>query len=123
VYSIQHYASLLGRFFSPVSPTYKTDRHDIAEILLKVALSTIKPTSQPTNISGEATKLSFEVLMFDVVLQRVRRVTLLCSYPYSRSFREAIQLRPKLLKVKSKLSSTITTITYSLETQHNIYIL
>jgi len=27
---------------SPVSPTNKTDRHDIAEILLKVALNTIK---------------------------------------------------------------------------------
>ena len=35
-----------GRGFSPgtpVSTTNKTDRHDIAEILLKVALSTIKP--------------------------------------------------------------------------------
>ena len=33
-----------GRWFSPVSPassTTKTGRHDIAEILLKVALSTI----------------------------------------------------------------------------------
>jgi hypothetical protein len=33
-----------GRWFSPgtpVSSTNKTDRHDIAEILLKVALSTI----------------------------------------------------------------------------------
>jgi hypothetical protein len=28
---------------SPVSSTNKNDRHDIAEILLKVALSTIKP--------------------------------------------------------------------------------
>ena len=37
------------RWFSPgppVSSTNKTDRHDIAEILLKVALNTIKPTSQ-----------------------------------------------------------------------------
>ena len=35
-----------GQWFfpgSPVSSTNKTDRHDIAEILLKVALSTIKP--------------------------------------------------------------------------------
>jgi hypothetical protein len=30
-------------WFSPVSSTQKTDRHDITEILLKVALSTIKP--------------------------------------------------------------------------------
>jgi hypothetical protein len=41
-----------GRWFTPdppVSFTSKTDRHDITEILLKVALSTIK---QPTNING-----------------------------------------------------------------------
>jgi hypothetical protein len=34
----------VGRWFSvgtPVSSTNKTDRHDIAEILLKVALNTI----------------------------------------------------------------------------------
>jgi hypothetical protein len=29
-----------------VSPTNKTDRHDIAEILLKVALNTMKQTKQ-----------------------------------------------------------------------------
>jgi len=37
------------RWFSPgppVSSTYKTDRNDITEILLKVALNTIKPTNQ-----------------------------------------------------------------------------
>jgi hypothetical protein len=36
-----------GQWFSlgpPVSPTNETDRHDIAEILLKVALNTIKQT-------------------------------------------------------------------------------
>jgi len=35
---------MIGRLFSPgtpVSSTNKTDRHDIAEILLKVALNTI----------------------------------------------------------------------------------
>jgi hypothetical protein len=30
-----------GRWFSPASSTTKTGRHDIAEILLKVALNTI----------------------------------------------------------------------------------
>jgi hypothetical protein len=30
-----------GRWFSPGTSTTKTDRHDITEILLKVALSTI----------------------------------------------------------------------------------
>jgi hypothetical protein len=31
---------------SPVSSTNKTDHHDITEILLKVALNTIKPNNQ-----------------------------------------------------------------------------
>jgi hypothetical protein len=37
-----------GQTFSqgtPVSPTNKTDRHDITEILLKVTLKTINPKS------------------------------------------------------------------------------
>ena len=54
VYSTQQYVIKLlsdlrqvGRTFSPstpVSSTNKTDRHDIAEILLKVSLSTINQT-------------------------------------------------------------------------------
>jgi hypothetical protein len=32
-----------GQWFSPVSSINKTDCHEIAEILLKVALNTIKP--------------------------------------------------------------------------------
>jgi hypothetical protein len=32
-----------GRWFSPVSTTNKTDRHDITEILLKVTLNAITP--------------------------------------------------------------------------------
>ena len=35
----------------PVSSTDKTDRHDITEIVLKVAFSTIKPTNQSTRTS------------------------------------------------------------------------
>jgi hypothetical protein len=55
VYSIQHYVikfvsdlRLVGGFLpsTPVSSTNKIDRHDIAEILLQVALNTIKP-NQP----------------------------------------------------------------------------
>ena len=51
VYSIQHYLIRLfsnsrhaGLWFSPVTPvssTNKTDRHDMTEIVLKVALNTI----------------------------------------------------------------------------------
>ena len=54
VYSIQHYVikfvsdlRQVGGFKiypgTPVSSTYKTDRHDITEILLKVALNIITP--------------------------------------------------------------------------------
>jgi hypothetical protein len=42
-----------GRWFSPdtpVSPTNKTTRHDITEILLKVALNTITLTLHETNL-------------------------------------------------------------------------
>jgi hypothetical protein len=41
-----HFPELEQAPTSPVSSTDKTDRHDIAEILLKVALNTIKPTNQ-----------------------------------------------------------------------------
>jgi hypothetical protein len=41
-----------GRWFSPVSSTNETDRHDITEILLKVALSIIIPNQ--ANITDEA---------------------------------------------------------------------
>ena len=57
VYRIQHYVIRFvidlrqGQWFSqgtPVSLTNKTDRHDIAEILLKVALNTIcQPINHP----------------------------------------------------------------------------
>ena len=41
---VQQYAT--GRGYSPVSSIDKTDPHDIAEMLLKVALNTIKQTYQ-----------------------------------------------------------------------------
>jgi hypothetical protein len=39
-----------GRWFSPASSTTKTGRHDIAEILLKVALSTINQIKSTFNL-------------------------------------------------------------------------
>jgi len=40
-----------GRWFSPASSITKTGRHDITEILLKVALNTItKPNNQTTHM-------------------------------------------------------------------------
>ena len=53
-----------GRWFSPgapVSSTNKTDRHDIAEILLKVALNTITLTLSRTQISPQLI-LCFNIL-------------------------------------------------------------
>jgi hypothetical protein len=54
VYSKQHCDKVCqwlatGQWFSPGSPVSsnnKTDRHDITEIVLKVALNAIKPTNQ-----------------------------------------------------------------------------
>jgi hypothetical protein len=53
VYSIQHYvikfvSDLLQDGGTLVSSTNKTDRHDITELLLKVALNTIKQTNKQT---------------------------------------------------------------------------
>jgi hypothetical protein len=50
-----------GWWFSPdtaVSPTNKTDRHDINEILLQVALNTINPL--PINIYGGSDALVWQ---------------------------------------------------------------
>ena len=41
-----------GRWFSPASSTTKTDRHDIAEILLKVALNTKIQIHSKTKVGG-----------------------------------------------------------------------
>jgi hypothetical protein len=37
---------------TPVFSTNKADRHDIAEILLKVALNTIKPSQKPNHCNS-----------------------------------------------------------------------
>ena len=39
-----------GRWYSPVSSTTKTDRHNITEILLKVALNTINQTIKENSL-------------------------------------------------------------------------
>jgi hypothetical protein len=57
-----------GQWFSrgpPVSSTNKTDRHDITEILLEVALNNIKPTNQtiPYNITILCSIFDLRILM------------------------------------------------------------
>jgi hypothetical protein len=46
MYSIQHYVIKFVSDFRQVSSTNKTDRHNIAELLLKVALYTINQANQ-----------------------------------------------------------------------------
>jgi hypothetical protein len=43
IFISENYIALVG---PPVSSTNKTERHDITEILLKVALNTIKPINR-----------------------------------------------------------------------------
>ena len=59
-----------SRWFSPgppVSSTNKTDHHDIAELLLKVTLNTIKPTNEP---SSDADDLPVSDLFLSIRLFR-----------------------------------------------------
>jgi len=58
VQSIQ-WASIKYQWFfpgTPVSPTNKTDRHDITEILLKVALNTINQTTKSIESTTQSTR-------------------------------------------------------------------
>ena len=72
-----------GQWFSPgppVSSTNKTDSHDITEILLKVALNTIKQTKKQAYHS----ETSFHGCAHDVVVQSVsvndfRKIVVFCS--------------------------------------------
>ena len=58
-----------GRWFSPgtpVSSSNKTDRHDITQILLKVALNTI---NQPIKKTGHKTFVVLHELWEEVMLE------------------------------------------------------
>jgi hypothetical protein len=56
-----------GRFFSMVSSTHKTERHDITEILLKVALSI---ATHPPYIFAIFGKANFQKPMVFAILFR-----------------------------------------------------
>jgi hypothetical protein len=63
-----------GRWFSPgtpVSSTNKTDRHLITEILLKVALRTIKPTDQLKQ-SHKTNLILFSCKVRDLISMRLK---------------------------------------------------
>jgi hypothetical protein len=63
------------RWFSPgtpVSSTNKTERHDITEILLKMALNTIRPPRHPKkHVTAYVCILSFENQIKESVLKQV----------------------------------------------------
>jgi hypothetical protein len=69
-----------GRLFSPgtpISSTNKTDRHDITEILLKVALNTMKQKSKIINgfgLSHECRKHFLYSVIFHLDLILLRKV-------------------------------------------------
>ena len=90
--------------FSPVSSANKADRHDIAEILLKVALNTIKPNQ---------TKLSTRD-KYRMYIHRRKISNIVCtSYFASRmrsirvywvfAFTEYLHLFPSKCKIKDTL--------------------
>ena len=60
---------MAGRWFflgTPVSSTNKADHHDITEILLKVALNSIKPNiTKPAEINIEYTKQMSHFILLD----------------------------------------------------------
>jgi hypothetical protein len=56
---------VIGRWLSPVPPvssTNKTDRHNITELLLKVALITIKQSNKQTNGNVLLTRIALWIL-------------------------------------------------------------
>jgi len=64
-----------GRWFSsgtPASSTTNTDRHDIVEILLKVALNTINQVKSNHTLNSSGNILSVVYNRFVVVLKYIR---------------------------------------------------
>jgi hypothetical protein len=59
------YANIYCLKSTLVSFTNKTDRHDITEILLNVALNTIKQTTQPTSVkkSGQNKTVNTKIMI------------------------------------------------------------
>ena len=55
---------MAGQWFSLISPTNKTDCHDIAELLLKVALNTITLTPSPNSKSENIHGYDYTVVRF-----------------------------------------------------------
>jgi hypothetical protein len=69
---IRHHRQWLttGRWSSPglpISSTNKTDRHDITEILLKVALNTINQLNQPSSVTWLITLLYYSLITVRVI--------------------------------------------------------
>ena len=56
---------------SVVFSTYKTDRHNITEILVKVVLSTIKPTNQSMTVTLKVFSL---IIFFNIKMQLIDQI-------------------------------------------------
>jgi hypothetical protein len=73
-----------GRWFSPGTPassTTKTGRHDIAEILLKVALNTINQSIKKTNLikHGKSYSDTFNIYLLGYCIETSRDRTWMFS--------------------------------------------
>ena len=67
---------MAGRWFSPVSSTNKTDRLDITEILLKVALNTITLThlaNEEQNVTLIYIYIEVTILYYIVALNTINQ--------------------------------------------------
>ena len=72
------------RWFSPgtpVSSTDKSDRHDITEILLKVALNTINQTNQNCIRSGKGCQVC---TIFTMILRSMPKILLFLTLPLKK---------------------------------------
>jgi hypothetical protein len=86
---VQHYVIkncqwlATGRWFSPglpVSSTIKTDCHDIAEIVLKVALNTIKPINHPVSFLQDLKIEGMESIWIDILFPKTKPIIMGTCY-------------------------------------------
>jgi hypothetical protein len=130
MYSIQYYVVKCVsdlRWFSPgtqVSPTNKTDRHDITEILLKVALNTINQPLRLFRIMSIPTTFRlFLVLTSEQIGRRLPVYTLLLWQRQHIIVVDAVDCNCNMETPKKRLSKYWCSIPHYLFDIRNIYIM
>ena len=104
---------MAGWWFSLRSSTYKTDRHDITDILLTVALNTITPTQSYENFIVKFCDKTFEILCyFSIYLCDYIIYYLFCIFflPELRTYRAKLSFLPiadSQMKEKGEKSNSV----------------